>query len=1526
VVIVPESWTTELPAANNGTITLATDTYTVSAGVSAKNFGSEAVTIDTNGKTFLAVSLLNVAGGSASGITNNADTTFKGSGCVIAVAGLSGTYSSRGIFVSSGNLYVQDTVDVTAIGGVSSPTTGGSYGICTNNKLIVSGGTVNAVGGYSDADSAGIRVALQVTDGTVNAVGGNSKTNSSGAEAPSQSLEVTGGTVNAVGGAADGSSCGISAYRATVSNTGVVDALGRTYGLKVDYSGSLAGGSFTGGTAAVYRSSGVNSLLGDGYGYFAGDTQLISGDSDTTVGAAYQTVTVKEAAPSETHSHPICGASHTDIGDHTGECGAVEWTAWDGTNGITYANDAAYVYLSQDTERSSTLQIDGTKTLNLCLNGHTLTYTGSEAGSVIKLLESGRLNICDCSQGVLHYGQWNTDKTTYTISDGVPEGEYDVLSGGIITGGSACGVSVGSATKTNPPAINMYGGNIAGNYNSTSANTDGGGGLNLLSTKMNLYGGGIIGNGRATSYYCHGGGIGISGSSTLTMYGGKVENNVTTATGDNSYGGGGIYIAPGSSFYMYDGSISCNYSAGNGGGIAVWGHNYSDGSSHVELQGGEISNNVAAGNGGGISLKGKTNNYKLTVSMSGGTISDNTATEFGGGVFGMQFSKFEVSDDVVITGNKINGADNNLWLDSGKTITVNEALASGANVGVTMYEVGIFAQPDGTNVTSLADGYADKFTSDNTAYAVVVDGDNLKLAEAVTVSFNANGGSGTMADVEVEKDGTYTLPSCDFTAPTGKQFKGWAQAADGEVISGTALTVSANTTLYAVWEDRPADTTAPTLSAGTAVRTGADTATVKFTSNEAGTYYYEVVDSGAEAPDIDTSGTGASCDSTEQTISLTGLGEGAKDIYIVVKDGAGNVSEKIKISIPAYVSSDYSISADTDTIDFGSILIGGAVPEAQTVTITNDGNQQITLEQPSATDYTIGTLSASDLAPGETSTFTVQPNSGLAVGIYDEAITVRGVDGNLNEISVSVSFSVIPAAPTGLSGVAPTSSANNDGKITGTTSLMEYSATADFASATICGEGETTGLSSGTYYVRLKATQTEPAGAAATVSVPAYQAPSTPSTPSGPSTPSTVNITVPVSGEENTVHVNAKVTGESASVEPVDESEVEHISEGETDMPVTMDFSVLNRNITEVVIPTQSIELISVAASDPDTAVTGLRVDLPAASIEFDAPALSVIAEAAKDEDDVTIIIDERAASTLTSAQRNAIKDMPNALVIEATVLVNGQPVHSFFGGKATVTFPYKLTSGQSGEYVTVWHIADDGTKEAMRTKYDTAENMVMFIAPHLSHYVVTADEANYTHVCPSEPYVDVNQALWYHEPIDFVIDNGLMVGTAKNTFEPNTGTSRAMIVTILWRLEGSPQFGQGKSGTFADVPEYAYYTEAVEWGAANGIIAGYGNGNFGPQDAITREQLAAILWRYAKYKGYDVSVGENTNILSYDDALTISEYAIPAMQWACGAGIFEGYPGENGTMLLGPKGPGTRAQSAAVIQRFCELDENNET
>ena len=183
---------------------------------------------------------------------------------------------------------------------------------------------------------------------------------------------------------------------------------------------------------------------------------------------------------------------------------------------------------------------------------------------------------------------------------------------------------------------------------------------------------------------------------------------------------------------------------------------------------------------------------------------------------------------------------------------------------------------------------------------------------------------------------------------------------------------------------------------------------------------------------------------------------------------------------------------------------------------------------------------------------------------------------------------------------------------------------------------------------------------------------------------------------------------------------------------------------------------------------------------------------------------------------------------------------------------------------------------------------------------------------CPLWVYTDLDLDAWYHDGIHYSVEQGLMTGTSGTTFEPETVTSRGMVATILYRLEGSPAVTG--SGSFADVPADAWYADGVNWAAEQGIVEGYGGRKFGPEDPITREQMAAILYRYAQYKGYDVSVGEDTNILSYTDAPMISEYAIPAIQWACGAGLMSG----KGGGVLDPAGTATRAEIAAILMRFC--------
>ena len=185
----------------------------------------------------------------------------------------------------------------------------------------------------------------------------------------------------------------------------------------------------------------------------------------------------------------------------------------------------------------------------------------------------------------------------------------------------------------------------------------------------------------------------------------------------------------------------------------------------------------------------------------------------------------------------------------------------------------------------------------------------------------------------------------------------------------------------------------------------------------------------------------------------------------------------------------------------------------------------------------------------------------------------------------------------------------------------------------------------------------------------------------------------------------------------------------------------------------------------------------------------------------------------------------------------------------------------------------------------------------------------DYTLVLPAdEEYLDAVKA---YGDVMFVYENGLMLGTSKTLFSPHGTATRGMMATILWRMEGSP-VPKGKN-SFTDVEAGKWYADAITWTAENGIFAGYGKDKFGPDDPITREQLAAIFYRYADYKGYDLTVKGNLD--KFKDADKITDYAKTAMQWAVGSGLVKGKSGN----LLDPQGTATRAEIAAMLHRFIE-------
>ena len=178
-------------------------------------------------------------------------------------------------------------------------------------------------------------------------------------------------------------------------------------------------------------------------------------------------------------------------------------------------------------------------------------------------------------------------------------------------------------------------------------------------------------------------------------------------------------------------------------------------------------------------------------------------------------------------------------------------------------------------------------------------------------------------------------------------------------------------------------------------------------------------------------------------------------------------------------------------------------------------------------------------------------------------------------------------------------------------------------------------------------------------------------------------------------------------------------------------------------------------------------------------------------------------------------------------------------------------------------------------------------------------------------PFTDVKESDWFYGSVEWAWRSGLMNGTAEGVFSPKTSTSRAMIVTLLYRLAGSPEAPKGSP--FGDVSQSAWYAGPVAWAAWNGLVTGYSASVFAPNEPITREQFAAILYRYAQFRGLVVSPGGSLS--GFSDGGKVSAYARDAMSWANAQGLITG----TGNGILDPKGQATRAQAAAILQRFTE-------
>lgn len=237
-------------------------------------------------------------------------------------------------------------------------------------------------------------------------------------------------------------------------------------------------------------------------------------------------------------------------------------------------------------------------------------------------------------------------------------------------------------------------------------------------------------------------------------------------------------------------------------------------------------------------------------------------------------------------------------------------------------------------------------------------------------------------------------------------------------------------------------------------------------------------------------------------------------------------------------------------------------------------------------------------------------------------------------------------------------------------------------------------------------------------------------------------------------------------------------------------------------------------------------------------------------------------------------------------------------GTTVTVT-----ASPSKGYVVDAVKVVDKDGKDVAVTEKD---GKYVFTMP-ASAVTVTGSFKAETPAPAALPFTDVKSGNWFYDAVKYAYEQGLMTGTSATTFAPNGTMNRAMIVTVLYRLENSPAVtGASK---FTDVPAGQWYSDAVAWAAANKIVNGYDETTFGPMNAVTREQMAAILFRYEQVKGLEnVTLEENLN--RFPDQNKISAYAIPALQWAVGQKIING----NADGTLDPTGTATRAQVAQIF------------
>lgn len=310
-----------------------------------------------------------------------------------------------------------------------------------------------------------------------------------------------------------------------------------------------------------------------------------------------------------------------------------------------------------------------------------------------------------------------------------------------------------------------------------------------------------------------------------------------------------------------------------------------------------------------------------------------------------------------------------------------------------------------------------------------------------------------------------------------------------------------------------------------------------------------------------------------------------------------------------------------------------------------------------------------------------------------------------------------------------------------------------------------------------------------------------------------------------------------------------------------------------------------------DAGAAALQVKFRSGTVTLDARALAAL-DLHKD-----VAVSLASGASLNAAQQRALGSQAAAATLaNASVLVDGAAASCPAGSvRAAVAV-------NAADDLTAWSLADDGSISAVGGAYDAGQQTYAF------------DVVNGVTAIARFPFTDVVAGTWYYGAAAYAYNNGLFAGMTPTTFAPNATMTRAMLVSVLWRLAGAP--APKAPNTFVDVPDGAWYTDAVTWAAENGVVSGIGGSRFDPSGFVTREQTAEILYNYAHSKGYDVSARADLTV--FPDAGSVSGWAEKALSWANAAGLINGTV-RDGQTILDPQGSASRAQVAMILMNYVE-------